>query len=292
MDKRANLFKKFSLVEASQFYDIKVTLCKNGRVKITNYLKPLSRLKKGFEPCDLKPVISKLKKIKASRKKCAENKIRSDSLARSRNMIIDYSSQNEHLWLSFITLTFAENVSDIDFASREFNKYISKVRRIFPDFAYLGVPEFQKRGAVHYHLFTNLQIGSDLLPMQKDTENMYDVKYWKHGFTSAFDIKNNVDDKFNSSLYMLKYLYKDLDNRFFGRKKVLKSNNLEKPNIFYLNQESKTYKNAIDYIKKRYPTQEYCYIPDVKYQVPSLITTAKLNDEDVENTLNILSSEL
>lgn len=289
MNKRANLFKKFSLVEASQFYDTKVTLCKNGRLKINTYLKPLSRLKNGFEPCD-----SKTSKIKSqtSKKQSLNNKIRLDSLARSRNLIIDYVSQNEHLFLSFITLTFADNVSDIDVANKCFSNYVRQVKRVKTDFAYLGVPEYQKRGAVHYHLFTNLQIGSDLLPMQKNTKNMYDVKYWSYGYTSAFDIKNNVDDKFNSSLYMLKYLYKDLDNRLFGRKKVLKSNNLEKPNVFYLSQENENYIAALDYIKKRYPTQEYCYIPELKYQVPSLITTAKLNNEDVENTLNILSSEL
>ena len=58
--------------------------------------------------------------------------IRLDSLARSRDLLIDYASNNCDLWLSFVTLTFKENVTDLDLA----NKVIlndSKVDKLYDD---------------------------------------------------------------------------------------------------------------------------------------------------------------
>lgn len=40
--------------------------------------------------------------------------IRVDSISRTRNALIDYAIENESYWKSFITLTFAENITDID----------------------------------------------------------------------------------------------------------------------------------------------------------------------------------
>ena len=59
---------------------------------------------------------------------------------------------------------------------------------------------------------------------------MYDVRFWKYGFTSAFDLKL-ADDRFNVSLYVCKYLYKDIDSRLFGRKKIMHSRNLNLPKV-------------------------------------------------------------
>ena len=64
----------------------------------------------------------------------------------------------------FLTLTFAENVTDIDYANKKFSYYVDQVRRVYKDFRYLCIPEFQKRGAVHYHLLTNIDVDSELVP--------------------------------------------------------------------------------------------------------------------------------
>ena len=52
-----------------------------------------------------------------------------------------------------LTLTFRENVTDIDAAWRVF-KYFCKLMRFRykEKWAYVAVPEYQKRGAVHFHL--------------------------------------------------------------------------------------------------------------------------------------------
>lgn len=56
----------------------------------------------------------------------------------------------------FLTLTFKENITDINFAWREFDKFIKRVKTRFENFQFMNVIEFQERGAVHFHLLCNL----------------------------------------------------------------------------------------------------------------------------------------
>lgn len=52
-----------------------------------------------------------------------------------------------------LTLTFRDNVQDINQAWERFHYFIKLMRETFGDtFQYVAVPEYQKRGAVHFHL--------------------------------------------------------------------------------------------------------------------------------------------
>lgn len=273
-------------------YDVQLKVFKNGSVSVKRYLDKLKRKKSGYELLENNSDISidsgtcfKKQKFK---KNDSVGEILKKNLVRSRNLLIDYASENEKDFRSFITLTFRENLQDINIANREFNKYISKVKRVFPDFMYLGVPEFQKRGAVHYHLVTNLVPGSDLLPLQNGEKNKYDVKYWLLGFSSVFNL-NMADDNFNVALYMCKYMFKDFDNRLYGRQKILHSNNLSTPNVFYLQRNSAVYINAMEYIKKKgYSITEYTFVPDESFQIPFDVVNCKVADiDEFDSLLNI-----
>lgn len=248
--------------------------------------------------------VKESKKGRVAKKDLTDDSIiRLDSLARSRDLLIDYASNNCDLWLSFVTLTFKDNVTDLDYANKKFNSWVLSMRRSCKkmgfEFSYLGVPEFQKRGAVHYHILCNVPCGSSLIEYQKDTANnkkMYDVKFWKHGFTSAFDIEKDTDDKFNVALYICKYLYKDLDERLFGHTRVLKSNNLKKPNEYYLMQNNDTYQRAYEFIKEKgyNITNIYSFEPtvDKSYITPFISLNYKTSIRDDNNTLEeILQNE-
>lgn len=226
--------------------------------------------------------------------------IRQDSLSRSRNLVIDYACENEAIWKSFITLTFKNNVTDVSLANKTFANWRRQMTRFCKqngfEFSYLCVPEFQKRGAVHYHMLTNLEVNSIYLPLQEDKENMYDVRYWRQGWSSAFDIIHDTDDKFNVALYITKYLYKDLDNRLLGYTRVLKSNNLKKPNEFYLLTNSDTYKRAMNFIKEKgyNITNIYSFEPtvDKSYITPFISLDYKSSIREDNNTLEeILQNE-
>lgn len=242
----------------SSVYDVKIKRYSNGKIKKTVYKRLIS---KNIEKAKSdKEILNSIVYHEPSKNKNCDmelKEIRSDSLTRTRNELIDYASENEKHFKSFVTLTFKENISDIDEANKIFHRWRTSISRAMKnlgsEFKYLCVPEFQKRGAVHYHMLTNLECGSELLPYQKNgSEKQFDVKYWTYGFSSAFDIENDTDSNFNIALYITKYLYKDIDNRLFGRRKIMKSTNLKKPNVEYMIKDSDTYKNAMNYINQNY----------------------------------------
>ncbi len=154
------------------------------------------------------------------------------NINRSKLSLQRLVKSNEHLFKTFITLTFAENVKDVKIANKKFDNWRRMIKRKKSDFLYVCVPEFQKRGAVHYHLLTNLDIkeNHDLIIPQENKKHQYDVKYWKNGFSSVFDMKD-----INVVGYISKYMTKDIDNRLWGHRRYFYSQKLKKPSTLFLN---------------------------------------------------------
>lgn len=135
-------------------------------------------------------------------------------------------------WKSFITLTFADNITEIDEANKQFNIWRTAIKQVKPDFIYLAVPEFQKRGAVHYHVLSNISLeDKNIITPQEDNPEYYDVKYWKYGFSAFDDVSGDVKKIIG---YISKYMTKDADSRLYGRRRYLCSRDIEKPIIQFL----------------------------------------------------------
>lgn len=116
----------------------------------------------------------------------------------------------------FLTITFAENVTDLDFAHYEFDKFVKRLKTRFGEFRYISVIEFQKRGAIHFHLLCNLPY--------VDVNELRTV--WRNGFIKL----NRIDNVDNVGAYVTKYMTKDnLDERLIGRKCYSMSKGLNKP---------------------------------------------------------------
>lgn len=160
---------------------------------------------------------------------------------------------NRDSWESFITLTFKENITDIAYANRIFHAWVVNVRKIKKDFKYVAVPEFQKRGAVHYHVLSNLGKNDSgiIMPQKsrtektKDITTLFDVKYWSRGFARVDFIKSDYKKIYS---YICKYMTKDIDNKLFGKHRYLNSQNINKPREEYLdltNEKDLNYFNEI-----------------------------------------------
>lgn len=160
---------------------------------------------------------------------------------------------NRDSWESFITLTFKENITDIAYANRIFHAWVVNVRKIKKDFKYVAVPEFQKRGAVHYHVLSNLGKNDSgiIMPQKsrtektKDITTLFDVKYWSRGFARVDFIKSDYKKIYS---YICKYMTKDIDNKLFGKHRYLSSQNINKPREEYLdltNEKDLNYFNEI-----------------------------------------------
>lgn len=159
-----------------------------------------------------------------------KKEIRFDNISRSVISLQQLVITNEDCFKSFLTLTFKDEVFDIYEANKKFNSWRTSIKRRYPYLKYVGVPEFQKNGRVHYHLITNLIVGSEFLPNQLHEKNKFDVAFWNQGFSSAFPIKN-----INIVGYLTKYMTKDIDKRLFSHRRYFYSQNLKKPEIIYIN---------------------------------------------------------
>lgn len=128
----------------------------------------------------------------------------------------------------FLTLTFKENIKDIDVSNTEFTNFIRRLNyNLYGTkksvLKYIAVWEKQKRGAIHYHI-----ILFDI-PFIK-TKKIEEI--WGNGFIKINKI--DVDSKENRGRYISKYFSKSVDEKDYKKKSFFKSRNLKKPKVHKL----------------------------------------------------------
>lgn len=124
------------------------------------------------------------------------------------------------------TLTYRENTRDISEAARDFTSFIQALRyRFGKGFKYVAVPEFQKRGAVHFHaLFWGLP--QAVLLQERQTRTL--AQLWSWGFIDVVF----TDGSPRIASYLAKYMAKAfLDYRLFGRRAYYASRSMNRPII-------------------------------------------------------------
>lgn len=157
--------------------------------------------------------------------------ILSRSLQRTRKKLTRLINSNSRHWFDesgnpyqpkFTTFTFKENITDITEANHLYTAFLKRFNyertgEKSNHLKYAAVPEFQKRGAVHYHAaFFNLPF----------IENTQLAHLWSHGFVRI----NEIDTRGNVGLYMTKYMSKGaLDKRLWGKRRYFASQNLHTP---------------------------------------------------------------
>lgn len=148
---------------------------------------------------------------------------REQSLARTRSLFRYRIFANPDLRY-FMTLTFADNITDIDKANSHFTDFIEKLRYRYPNFKYVAVIEHQKRGAIHYHLLYNQRIPfpdrPEAWPSLPEGEAL-----WPHGYSR---VEKPEKDRLGMFQYLGKYLNKVSadDERLWGKKCFWTSHNL------------------------------------------------------------------
>lgn len=237
-------------------YNAKLIDC-NGYLQLYTFSKDKSRIIQEKEKNQSKIDISildtdNLKKINHTSDNLKEIDLK--NIMRSKLQCQRLAKCNSNIWETFITLTFADNVTDIKIANKEFNKFIYKIKRVYKDLKYICVPEFQKRGAVHYHLLTNINISNDkLIYKQVDNNKYLHIKYWNNGFDKIENIKGDIKKIIG---YISKYMTKDIDNRLFGKHRFFYSQNLDKPCISYLDLSNKKH---IDFLLNKLNDKKLIY---------------------------------
>ena len=196
----------------------------------------------------------------------AEN--RKKTQYRARKQVSRLINSNASEMKKFVTLTFADNITDIKKANKCFKTFIQRLNYYLKKtnktkIKYVAVIEFQQRGAIHYHLLCNAPY----------IDNSILSKIWGNGFVRINKIEN-ID---NVGAYVTKYMNKDLaDERLQGQKCYLVSKNLDKSIKV---TEEKTISVLLPYfdIKREYKTNYTTeYNGDVVY-------TQYILNHDVKN---------
>lgn len=188
----------------------------------------------------------------------AEN-IRSlrQSIKRLRNLINSNfeGSKNE----LFITLTYAENMTDLNRLYEDFKYFFKKLKKRFPDydFLYIYTVEPQMRGSWHIHLLLKALNLSELY-----IDNSVIEALWGHGFVKTKRL-NQVD---NVGAYLSAYLTDYIDEDGLKCKGVRLylyppgmniyrcSRNCAKPEVF-----KEKYSKVKESLRDDFKTYEVCY---------------------------------
>ena len=122
---------------------------------------------------------------------------------------------------TFLTLTFKENIQDIERANREFTLFIKRLKRYLKNqqLKYIATWELQQRGAIHYHL---------VLFSVPYIDNKKLGELWANGFIKINKIKETVKNE-AVGVYITKYFVKDLEKKANQKKAYFCSRNLIKP---------------------------------------------------------------
>lgn len=236
----SSLISQYKNVESRELYDVKIIRC-GDYLQVYKFTDIRSKINKKDRETKIN-----IKKIdtdnlsKVSNDRVEEVKpILLANAIRSNLNCQRIAKANKDSWETFITLTFKENITDIVKANKIFGSWVSNIRKLKKDFKYIAVPEFQKRGAVHYHVLSNLGkedkeiIFKQLIKTGKAVkyDDLYDVKYWSKGFARVDFIKKDYKKIYG---YICKYMTKDIDNKLFGKHRYFNSQNLIKPFEEYL----------------------------------------------------------
>lgn len=123
---------------------------------------------------------------------------------------------------ALLTLTMMDIVP-INEAYKEFTRFMHEIRRLHKHVQWIAVPEFQKRGAVHFHALM-FQLPHEIVKNERRTR--YLAHHWGQGFV---DIKR-TDGSAKLSGYLAKYMSKAMhDKRLLSKRGYTSSRGVRRP---------------------------------------------------------------
>jgi len=161
------------------------------------------------------------------------------SARRSRESLYDICRCNDFQY--FVTWTFDQDKIDRlndNKVKRKFTQFQNYLRKKFPQMYYVAVPEYHKKGGLHFHLLVGGVTMDELKAVPavskkgrlifKKGKQIFNVERWKLGFSTLSVIVNREA----SEHYICKYITKQhYDDRFFGKRRYYVSKNIRRPEI-------------------------------------------------------------
>jgi hypothetical protein len=130
------------------------------------------------------------------------------------------SNIDEHELPFLLTLTYAANQKNLRIGYADFKSFVGALRyKYSDDWRYIAVPEFQKRGAVHFHALI-WGIPASVFELERSTRFL--ASLWGKGFVYVKETYGNE----GIAIYLSKYMQKAFtDPRFFSHRTYTVSKN-------------------------------------------------------------------
>lgn len=149
----------------------------------------------------------------------SDNKVR--STRRTKQSIYNISRSNNWEW--FATFTFKENRYDYDICKKNLQTFLNNTKKRKCELMeYLCVPEQHKDGAYHFHALISGITDDVLCPSWEKGRMMFNN--YHYGISQC----ERVKDTQKVSMYITKYITKDLVNDVKGRQRYLCSNGVKR----------------------------------------------------------------
>lgn len=194
-----------------------------------------------------------------------ERDYRLEYMGRARRKIERVAYCNfDNQYTSLMTLTYKANKQELDKAFYDLKKFMERLKYVlkkyqypYPAFElkYICKPEFQERGAVHFHLVTNLKSFPFAKKVVRDWKKQgrlkaeWDDEYNLQDIWAGLQTKKGVADLQpiaregmpNVVSYITGYMTKDFDDERFARKRSYSTTrNLNKPKQLF-NDDARLY---------------------------------------------------
>lgn len=187
-----------------------------------------------------------------------------ESLRRCHKSLSDVLRSN--VWSWFITLTFGDSEKRLDdqYCRDRFADWRTTVKRNYPQMFYVAVPEYHKKGGLHYHVVVGGVTAADLALVDSGRV-LHHGKSWKRkdffakgfevdpktgeGFTvynipswNSFSTATEVRSTDAVTHYVSKYMSKaNIDPRFYNKKRYYCSENVHRPTVVEENLSASYY---------------------------------------------------
>lgn len=163
----------------------------------------------------------------------AEKHCRDVSLNNTKKTVFHIVRSNS--WEYFVTLTFDRKryrSDDYDLCVSYLSGFLSELRRKFPDFGYLFIPELHAdREHYHFHGLITNTAGLNIVESGHyyDDSPVYNWHDWKYGFSDL----TAVTDQKRVTLYITKYITKSNAAIMPNKKRYYSSRNLNRVEADY-----------------------------------------------------------
>ena len=238
-------------------YNVKVTKY-NGEIQLTVYssyihrtdeevkdeiAKHYAEFDEQFFEIDEQNILSRIK----------TNQVR--SRRRSKQTIYNICRANE--WNYFATFTFASDRYDYDSCKKRLQYFLNNFSKRKVHIEYLIVPEQHKDGAWHFHALIQADL-SDYLTKGWN-KGRFILPDYSHGINEFEPVR----DTQRVSMYITKYITKELQNVMQHKHRFLCSRNLKRGDESYFAVGEDF--NLIDFVQSNFPEYDFSYAKNAEF---------------------------